>query len=141
MLSSETIHATTIAVHGHAIMIVGPSGSGKSDLALRLIDRGARLVSDDYTIVTRTGTIAKARAPETIKNKIEVRGVGIAAYDSLQDVPVIAVIDLTEPIDRLPTLEAKRIIAGIELPLFGIRPFEASAPVKVELLLKLLVKT
>ena len=45
----NTIHATCVAIEGRGVLIVGPSGSGKSDLALRLIDRGAALVADDYT--------------------------------------------------------------------------------------------
>ncbi|MFN3389305.1 MAG: HPr kinase/phosphorylase, partial [Allosphingosinicella sp.] len=49
---SETVHASCVAIGGRAVLIAGRSGSGKSDLALRLIDRGARLVSDDYTILT-----------------------------------------------------------------------------------------
>ena len=49
-LSAETVHARTVAKEGRAVLISGPSGSGKSDLALRLLDRGFVLVSDDQTI-------------------------------------------------------------------------------------------
>jgi serine kinase of HPr protein (carbohydrate metabolism regulator) len=136
MLSSETIHATSLAIGDSAILIVGPSGSGKSDLALRLIDRGAKLVSDDYTIVSRKGLTATARAPETIKDKLEVRGIGIVAVSSKQGVQIIGIFDLTEQMNRMPDLEAKRNIAGVSLPILGIRPFEASAPLKVELAVK-----
>ncbi len=136
MRSSETIHATCVAIEDQAVLLVGPSGSGKSDLALRLLDRGAILVSDDYTIVTRKGQTATARAPETIKGKMEVRGVGIITLPSIQDVAISGIFDLTEPMDRLPNLEARRAIAGISLPLAGIRPFEATAPLKIELALK-----
>ena len=52
---STTIHATCVAIRGRAVLITGPSGAGKSDLALRLIDRGAVLVRDDYTVLTRIG--------------------------------------------------------------------------------------
>ena len=65
-LSSETVHASTVAIGGKAVLIGGPSGSGKSDLALRLIDRGAVLISDDYTIVRRTDAGLVANAPATI---------------------------------------------------------------------------
>ena len=53
VLSSETLHASSVSIDGRAVLIEGMSGSGKSDLAMRLIDRGATLVSDDYTIVRR----------------------------------------------------------------------------------------
>ena len=65
-LSSETIHASTVAIDGRAVLITGPSGSGKSDLALRLLDRGFALVSDDQTIVKKTGDRLIASAPPTI---------------------------------------------------------------------------
>ena len=59
--SSETLHVSSVAVNGAAILISGRSGAGKSDLALRLIDRGATLVSDDYTLVKRVGASAGDR--------------------------------------------------------------------------------
>ena len=61
---SETIHASTIAIGGHAVLIEGPSGAGKSDLALRLIDRGAVLVSDDYTVLSASRGRLLARSEE-----------------------------------------------------------------------------
>ena len=76
-LSSETLHASTVALDGRAVLICGPSGSGKSDLALRLIDRGFRLVSDDQTIVRKEGSKLIASAPPTIHGKLEIRGLGI----------------------------------------------------------------
>ena len=65
-LSSETVHASCVAIRGRAVLIEGRSGSGKSDLALRLIDHGAMLVSDDYTLLTRDGTRLIATPPPTI---------------------------------------------------------------------------
>ena len=65
-LSSDTVHASTVAIDGRAVLITGRSGSGKSDLALRLIDRGFALVSDDQTIVSRDGYQLVATAPATI---------------------------------------------------------------------------
>jgi len=76
-LSAETLHASTVALDGRAVLISGPSGSGKSDLALRLLDRGFILVSDDQTIVRKDGGHLVAGAPPTIAGKLEVRGIGI----------------------------------------------------------------
>ena len=80
-LSSETLHASTVALDGRAVLISGPSGSGKSDLALRLLDRGFTLVSDDQTIVRKDGGRLLAAAPPTIHGKLEIRGVGIVEMD------------------------------------------------------------
>ena len=79
--SSEMLHASTVAIQGRAVLIEGLSGSGKSDLALRLIDRGAALVSDDYTLVKHRGDGLVACAAPNIAGKIEVRGLGIIAED------------------------------------------------------------
>src|SRR5215204_7027505 len=101
-LSSETIHASTVASDGRAVLISGPSGSGKSDLALRLLDRGFTLVSDDQTIVRKDGDRVLASAPPTIHGKLEIRGVGIVDMESVSDVPLALVVELTSEIQRLP---------------------------------------
>ena len=80
-LSSEMLHATTVAKDGRAVIIAGRSGSGKSDLALRLFDRGFVLVSDDQTMVRKDGDRLVASAPPTIKGKLEVRGIGIVEVE------------------------------------------------------------
>ena len=69
-LSSETVHASTVAIDGRAVLISGPSGSGKSDLALRLLDRGFSLVSDDQTHVRREGDRLIASPPPNIAGKL-----------------------------------------------------------------------
>jgi serine kinase of HPr protein (carbohydrate metabolism regulator) len=130
-LSSETLHASCVAIDGRAVLIEGRSGSGKSDLALRLIDRGGVLVSDDQVIVRRDGTRAIANPPETIAGKIEVRGLGIVAMPIERDVPVSLIVWLVEnEIERMPE-GSSRAVAGIDLPLISLRPFEASAAAKV----------
>lgn len=134
-LSAESVHATTVAIDGRAVMINGPSGSGKSDLALRLIDRGFTLVSDDQTLVRREGERLIASAPPTIAGKIEVRGIGIVDVETVSDVPVVLMVELTSDMQRLPDDARERPILGIALPLVSIDAMTASAAAKVALAL------
>ncbi|HEY0629570.1 MAG TPA: HPr kinase/phosphatase C-terminal domain-containing protein [Sphingomicrobium sp.] len=134
-LSSENLHASTVAVGGRAILITGPSGSGKSDLALRMLDRGFTLVSDDRTILRRDGAKLVASAPETIKGKFEVRGVGIVEIEHVSDVPVALVVELASDIQRLPDDSRERLILGVAIPLINVDALTASAPSKVAIAL------
>ncbi len=136
VLSSETLHASSVSIYGRAVLIEGLSGSGKSDLALRLIDRGATLVSDDYTIVRRVDGKLLASAPPNIAGLCEVRGVGLVSMPFASDVPVALIVSTGALIERLPEVATTRIVAGIAIPTAMIAPLEASAPVKVEMLLK-----
>ena len=134
-LSSETVHASTVASEGRAVLITGPSGSGKSDLALRLLDRGFSLVSDDQTIVRKDGSRLLASAPPNIAGKLEVRGVGIVDMGAVSDVPVALLVELTSDIQRLPDDSRERPILGVPLPIISIDALTASAPSKVALAL------
>jgi serine kinase of HPr protein (carbohydrate metabolism regulator) len=136
-LSSETVHASAVAIAGRAVLIGGRSGHGKSDLALRLIDRGARLISDDYTFVRRIEGRAIASAPPTIIGKIEIRGVGLVELETEQDVPVALYIDLDATPERLPESGGALMLAGVSIPTVAMNGLEGSAPLKVEAALKL----
>jgi serine kinase of HPr protein (carbohydrate metabolism regulator) len=128
---SETIHASCVAIGGRGVLIAGPSGSGKSDLALRLLDRGAALVSDDYTRVSRSGGRLLASPPETIAGRIEVRAVGIVGRPFITEVPVALLIDLAGAPERLPE-PRHRTVAGMHIPVIALAALEGSAPIKVE---------
>jgi serine kinase of HPr protein (carbohydrate metabolism regulator) len=134
-LSAETLHASTVAVDGRAVLIMGPSGAGKSDLALRLLDRGFTLVSDDQTIVKRDGERLVATAPPTIAGKLEIRGIGIVDMERISDVPIALVVQLTTDLQRLPDDSRERLILGVSVPLVSIDALTASAPSKVALAL------
>jgi len=134
-LSSENLHASCVASNGRAILIAGPSGSGKSDLALRMLDRGFTLVSDDRTIVRKEGSRLITTAPDTIKGKLEVRGVGIVDMETVQNVPLAMVIELTSNIERIPDDSRERLILGIGIPLISVDAMNASAASKVSLAL------
>lgn len=134
----ETIHGTVVDIDGEGVLLRGPSGSGKSDLALRLIDGGAALVADDRVVlVENAGTIA-ASAPEPAAGKLEVRGLGIAKLPHSARTSLSLVVDLVEPgrVERLPKA-AETVLLGVALPVLNLAPFEASAPAKVRLALRL----
>ncbi|WP_347717769.1 HPr kinase/phosphatase C-terminal domain-containing protein [Sphingomonas sp.] len=134
-LSSETLHASCVALDGRAVLITGISGSGKSDLSLRLLDRGFTLVSDDQTIVRKQGGKLIASAPSTITGKLEIRGVGIVTMDTVGDVPVALLVELTSDVQRLPDDSRERPILGVNLPLVSVDAMTASAASKVALAL------
>jgi hypothetical protein len=129
---SEMLHVSSVAIGGRAVLIAGASGHGKSDLALRLIDRGAKLISDDYTIVEAKDGRLWASPPATIAGKIEVRGIGILSFPPPDaPVPVGLLVDLDAEPERLPD-PATTIVSGQTLPTIALHGFEASAPIKLE---------
>ena len=130
---TSILHASCIAIDGRGVLLTGASGSGKSDLALRLIDRGATLVADDGIVVEARDGRLHARAGPNIDGQLEVRGLGILAFPAFDEVPLALVIALDQPVPRMPDeLLPVRVIEGLTLPTIALDPFEASAPVKVE---------
>lgn len=112
-------------------MLEGVSGAGKSDLALRLIDRGAKLISDDRTLLVRTGQQLVARAPGTIRGQIEVRGLGIVTMEHVDDVAVALIVRLGGEPMRMPERRQRRL-AGIVVREVAFEAFHASTPIKIE---------
>jgi len=134
------VHGTCISIAGVGILLRGPSGSGKSDLALRLLNRenlDVFLVADDQVRLNRREDGLWAIAPNEIANMIEVRGVGLVAVDNVVEVRLRLILDVCglEFIPRVPR-ESCCTIDGVSLPLYPCASFEASAPDKVLLLAK-----
>ena len=132
------IQAACVAIDGRGVLIRGAPGSGKSDLALRLIDDGAALVADDGVDlrVENGSPIAQfpPQAPPELKGKIEVRGLGIVEVGAGPAVRLALLVDLVAPgsTERLPENTTEALL-GIELFRIRLAPFEASAPTKVRL--------
>lgn len=134
----ETVWGTTVAIDGRAVLLRGPSGAGKSDVALRLIDAGAGLVADDRTELVREGDRLVARAPEALRNRLEVRGIGIVTIGSVARAPLVLAVDLVPPeqVPRLPD-PGRWTHAGVSIPLIMLAAFEASTPAKIRLALRM----
>ena len=138
VLGPEILHAGLIARRHDGLwrgaLIEGPSGVGKSDLALRALDHGFRLVADDRVVAFTAGGRLYGKAPETLAGLIEVRGLGVVAAASPLPVCEIAVIircvAAPDAVERLPDPRA-RIVAGMSVPVFDLWPREPAAPLKI----------
>lgn len=136
--TETVVHATSIAIDGKVVLLMGESGCGKSDLALRLIDRGAMLISDDYTVLKSLAGSLLATAPPTIAGRIEVRYIGIISMPHLHNLPVALAIRLDDKPERMPDRTSCIGLLGIDVPLIRLDAREASAPIKAELALRTL---
>lgn len=145
-----TVHATAIAWGASAALIRGPSGSGKSDLAIRVLALSSggmsglglppgdpRLIADDQVQLHDDGTAIVASAPPAIAGLIEVRSVGILAVPARANAPIALVVDLVspgQPIERLPDTQTAMLL-GRPIPRIDLAPFEPSAAIKLVLAL------
>lgn len=130
----DNVHATCVDYQGTGILIIGPSGSGKSDLALRLImNKNARLVADDRTDICNQNGKLTATCPSTILGQMEVREIGICNFSPCPQTEIKLVVNLLLPsqkTERLP--ETKTIcLCGINIPQINLHGLEASTPDKV----------
>ncbi len=133
---SGPVHAGLIALPTAAgwtgVLIEGPSGSGKSDLALRALDHGFRLVADDRVLLWASGGALFGRAPDVLSGLIEVRGLGVGPAPSLRLTRIALVLECVAAaqVERLPDrLTVER--AGVSIPLLRLWPFEPGAPSKL----------
>jgi HPr kinase/phosphorylase len=132
MTSSLILHATSLVFCGQGILLRGPSGSGKSDLALRLIDKEAILVADDNNIMSVEQDVLYAQAPSATAGLLEIRGVGLRCVPHVEKAAIDFCFDCVAlgDIPRMPE-ESVVDIAGVKIPLFKIYPFEVSAVAKI----------
>jgi serine kinase of HPr protein (carbohydrate metabolism regulator) len=130
---SEILHAGLIALRSggrwRGALVFGPSGSGKSDLALRAMDLGFRLVADDRTLVWTSGGRLFGRAPDVLRGKLEIRGAGIVRLTCLDLCRIDLAVTAGEP-ERMPDREALSVL-GQDAPRLRLRLTEASAPHRI----------
>lgn len=133
------LHATCVALGDSGVLLRGEPGSGKSDLALRLLDAGGYLVADDQVLVRRSANAVIAQAPASLRGLLEVRGLGIVRAPARSEVQVSLVVDLTPTgqSDRLPA-PGRCSIEGIALPQLQIAPHHASAAAVVRVAVRTL---
>lgn len=114
---AERRHASCVAVEGRGLLILGPSGSGKSSLALQMMALGAQLVSDDQVDLNSEEGALSATAPDRLKGMIEARGIGILGADPIDTARIVLAVDLAEgEPDRLPPFREITIL-GCPIPL------------------------
>lgn len=137
------VHGTCVALKlgraWRALLLRGPSGAGKSDVALRLLEAGGRLVSDDQTHLAKVGRSVIASPPQSLAGLIEVRGLGIvklARGQLMPRAPLGLLVDLVPPerVERLPD-PAREKVLDVDLPLVALAPFEAAIVTKLRLAL------
>lgn len=130
----QTTHGTIIDVAGAGVLLRGPSGSGKSDLALRLIDRGATLVADDQFLTRPSRRGAVAYAPDSLYGLLEVRGLGILSIPAIKTTLLKLIVDLVpaEQVPRVPSTVFSTV-EGQEIYTLMLNAFENAAPIKIEL--------
>ena len=144
--ATELVHGTCVALGRSAALLRGPSGAGKSDLALRFLFLARRgpaaldppiLVADDQVWLVRHGERILVRSPETIRGRMEVRGIGIVEVKSLAEADLALVADLAPvgAIERMPEAQRTTRLLGVEVPTIALSPWEGSAPIKLAIAL------
>ena len=132
------VHGTSVSIDGDGVLFRGPTGSGKSDLALRMINFGAQLVSDDQVCLTRRNDNIFMSSPPTIRNSLEVRGIGIVNTIVQKEAPLILVLNMlpNNVTSRMPVWQLCTFF-DIKVPAVEFAPFEISAHLKVKLAINL----
>lgn len=134
MSDKTCLHATLVKLQSKGILLTGKSGSGKSDLALRLIEnKAAELVADDVVEVCRQGDFLYGSAADNLRGMLEVRGVGIVTYPYLKQTPIDLVVHLVDEataVERLPVAH-NELILGLEIKQIDLYAKENSAPDKI----------
>ena len=131
-MTAKKIHSTSVVIEDLGLLIIGQSGSGKSDLALRLIDNGATLISDDISICRKNSNNIYLHCPPEIKGLLEVREIGIITVPFVERIKLRLVVNLkSKNNERFPKDNSFRIL-GIKIPLISIEGKNSSAVAKIK---------
>jgi len=130
------IHSTAISLNGDGILIKGPSGSGKTDLALRLIESGGKLISDDQVIIKRKAKRLFLSSPKELNGLMQLSGIGIVKADYVQNIPLELVVKLQpyKNLDPFP-INKEEIIKDLSIPALSLYSFAVSATAKIKIAL------
>ena len=130
------IHSTAISLNGDGILIKGPSGSGKTDLALRLIESGGKLISDDQVIIKRKAKRLFLSSPKELNGLMQLSGIGIVKADYVQNIPLELVVKLQpyKSLDPFP-INKEEIIKDLSIPALSLYSFAVSATAKIKVAL------
>lgn len=130
--------ASAVEIDGRAMLFEGPPGSGKSSLALSLIDRGAKLIGDDGVSLEVVGDHLLASPPPNIAGMLEIRGVGLVTFPTATGIPVSLILSLVEEghAERLPGMLVERDIMGIKIPVLPFVPGTKAPAIRTEWALK-----
>ena len=131
-MNLKRIHSTSVVIDDNGVLILGDSGSGKSDLALRLIDNGATLISDDVSICKKNLNNIYLYCPPEIKGLLEVREIGIITVPFVERIKLRLVVNLKSiNNERFPKDSTYRIL-GIKIPIINIEGKNSSAVAKIK---------
>ena len=126
------MHSSSVVIDDNGVLILGDSGSGKSDLALRLIDNGATLISDDISICKKNSNNIYLHCPPEIKGLLEVREIGIITVPFVERIKLQLVVNLKSNNNERFTKDNSITILGIKIPIINIEGKNSSAVAKIK---------
>ena len=131
------IHGTCVAWRNAGVLLIGVPGAGKSDLALRLIDRGFSLIADDQAAIKIKNDLLQLSVPPAIAGQIEVRGIGILSlpYKSETNLKLVVQLVAREELDRMPEDQFWHY-QQMKVPQIKLHAFDHSTPFKIQLALE-----
>ena len=135
-MSEVLPNVSCVALRGRAVLISGPPGSGKSSLALALMDRGGELIGDDGVTLSQVGELVVATPPPNTEGLIEIRNVGLLEVPTGR-APVAIVINLLRDAERLPLGHGYRMLLGHKIPQVDLYPDTPFLALRVEAALEM----